>query len=72
MLATYNLGIEIASRDDPRIGLSTDLDTLVDMFYKGVCVEWVKVRSGEGGEYKEDDEKGVVVVVGSSAHAATL
>jgi hypothetical protein len=42
------------------------------MLYKGVCVEWVKVKSGEGGEYEEDDEKGVVVVVSSSAHAATL
>jgi hypothetical protein len=79
MLATYNLGIKIAvilSRDGPRIGLSTDLDKLVvcqvDMFYKGVCVEWVKAKSGEGGEYEEDGEKGVVVVVGSSAHAATL
>jgi hypothetical protein len=42
------------------------------MFYKRVCVEWVKVKSGEGSENEEDDEKGVVVVVGSSAHAATL
>jgi hypothetical protein len=79
MLTTQNLGVKIAiilSRDGPCISLSSDLDTLVvgqvDMFYKRVCVEWVKVKSGEGSENEEDDEKVVVVVVGSSAHAATL
>ena len=64
------------SLDDPRTCLLSDLDWLVaswvDMFYKRVCVEWVKEKSGEGSENEEDDEKGVVVVVGSSAHAATL
>lgn len=79
MLTTQNLGVKIAiilNRNGPCINLSSDLDTLVvgqvDMFYKIVCVEWVKVKSVEGSEYEEDDEKGVVVVVGSSAHAATL
>jgi hypothetical protein len=62
--------------DGPRTCLLSDLDWLVaswvDMFDEGVCIEWVNVKSGEGGEYEEYDEKGVVVVVGSSAHEATL
>ena len=50
MLPTQHLGAEIhiiLSRHSPRIGLSSNLDTLVvgevDMLYERVYVEWVEV-----------------------------
>jgi hypothetical protein len=61
MLPTQNLGVKIPAilrRDGPRICLSSDLDLLVvgqvDMFDKGVCIEGLKVKSGEWGKLVEE------------------